>query len=230
MTTNTGPVAGKESRGEQDLWQRATAGDREPFIHLVERHLDGLYRFVAREIRYRQALGDLEPGEVTPEEVVSETVLAALRGLARMPRHASFKGWLRHLALRIVRRWARRSRERRYYEHIHLEDALPSSQQLFAYYQPDAILTWEDVLPDRSIPMPEETLVVRETWKELEAMVNRLPTDEREIFTLRAIEGLRFDEIAAMRQRRVQQVKALYRQAREALREQLADRMVARMT
>ncbi|HEY68290.1 MAG TPA: RNA polymerase sigma factor [Thermoflexia bacterium] len=238
MTISEGRALGTRNKiarsqdvpSEHDLWQRAIAGDREAFIRLIERHLDSLYRFAAREIRYRRALGDLEPDEVTPEEVVSETVLAALRELARRPCRASFKGWLRHLALQIIKRWARRSRERRYHERIHLEDVLPSSQLLFAYYQPDAALTWEDVLPDRSTPMPEEALEIREAWEELEAMVNRLPADEREVFTLRAIEGLRFDEIAAMRQQRIREVKALYRQAREVLREQLADRMVARIT
>src|SRR5437870_4896100 len=67
--------------------QRARASDREAFIALAEQHLPALYRFVAREIRYHEALGDLEPGEVDVEDVLDEVFLTALRQLHRMPRH-----------------------------------------------------------------------------------------------------------------------------------------------
>lgn len=217
---------------EQNLRSQALAGDREAFVRLIERHLDDLYRFAAREIRYRESLGDLEPDEITPEDVVSETTLMALRELARKPYRASFEGWLRHLALGIVKRWVLRSRERRRYERISLESTIPSisppGEKFPAYYQPDALLTWEDTLPDATVPMIEEIPVIQETREQLEATVNNLPANQREVFVLRAIEGLRFEEIAAMRQQQLQEIRALYRQARETLREQLTDRMDAR--
>jgi DNA-directed RNA polymerase specialized sigma24 family protein len=67
--------------------QRAQAGDREAFISLAEQHLPALYRFVAREIRYHEALGNLEPGELDVEDVLDEVFVTALRQLHRMPRH-----------------------------------------------------------------------------------------------------------------------------------------------
>src|SRR5919109_3843062 len=100
--------------------RRAQAGDREAFITLAEQHLPALYRFVAREIRYHEALGNLEPGEVDVEDVLDEVFVTALRQLHRMPRRATFKGWLRHLALQVMRRTVRASRRRRRYERIHL--------------------------------------------------------------------------------------------------------------
>jgi DNA-directed RNA polymerase specialized sigma24 family protein len=67
--------------------QRAQAGDREAFITLAEQHLPSLYRFVAREIRYHEALGNLQPSEVDVEDVLDEVFVTALRQLHRMPRH-----------------------------------------------------------------------------------------------------------------------------------------------
>lgn len=210
------------------LRQRALSGDRKAFVQLMEDHLDGLYRFVAREIGYHQSLDELEPGEVTIEGIVSETALLALEELARLPRGASFRGWLRHLALEILRRRVRQSRERRRYEEVPLEEGLPllsSDEQLFAYYQPDAVLTWEDALPDAHAVLPEEIPVIGESWAGLEAVLNHLPSDERKVFVLHAMEGLSLHEIAAMRAQRLDRVEGLYSHARETLRAQLADRM-----
>jgi RNA polymerase sigma-70 factor, ECF subfamily len=198
--------------------QRAQAGDREAFIALAEQHLPALYRFVAREIRYHEALGDLEPGEVDVEDVLDEVFLTALRQLHRMPRRATFKGWLRHLALQTLRRVVRASRGRRRYEPVHLEDPPPNGRRLDASYPSDARLTWKDIIPDRSTPSPEEAVLLKETWQTLEASLNQLPADQREVFLLRAVEGLSYEEIAAMLGRPIQQVKSSYRAAREALR------------
>jgi RNA polymerase sigma-70 factor (ECF subfamily) len=198
--------------------QRAQAGDREAFIALAEQHLPALYRFVAREIRYHEALGNLEPGEVDVEDIIDAVFLTALRQLHRMPRRATFKGWLRHLALQTLRRVVRASRGQRRYEPIHLEDPLPNGRRLDASYPSDARLTWKDVITDRSTPSPEEVVLLKETWQTLEASLNQLPADQREVFLLRAIEGLSYAEIAAMLGRPIQQVKASYRAVREALR------------
>jgi RNA polymerase sigma-70 factor (ECF subfamily) len=198
--------------------QRAQAGDREAFITLAEQHLPALYRFVARELRYHEAVRDLEPGEVDVEDILDEVFLAALRQLHRRPRRATFKGWLRHLALQTLRHVIRASRERRRNEPVHLEDPLPNGRRLDASFPSDARLTWEDVIPDRSTPAPEEAVLLEETWQSLETSLNQLPPDQRDVFVLRTVEGLSYAEIAAMLGRPMQQVKSSYRAAREALR------------
>ena len=40
------------------------------FFALVSRHLKGLHHFVRHELRYLEAVGDLAPGTVTPDDVV----------------------------------------------------------------------------------------------------------------------------------------------------------------
>jgi RNA polymerase sigma factor (sigma-70 family) len=197
--------------------QRAQAGDRQAFLALAEQHLPALYRFVAREIRYHEELGNLEPDEMDVEDVLNEVFLTALRQLHRKPRRASFKGWLRHLALQTLRRAVRASRERRRYEAIRLEDPLPNEERVQESYPLDPSETWKDVFPHPFTPSPEEAVLLEETWQSLEAALNRLPADQREVFILRAVEGLGAEEIAAMVGRPIQEVKSSYQAAREAL-------------
>jgi RNA polymerase sigma-70 factor, ECF subfamily len=204
--------------------QRAQAGDREAYIALAEQHLPSLYRFVAREIRYHEALGNLDPGEVDVEDVLDEVFVTAPRQLHRMPHRATFKGWLRHLVLQVMRRTVRASQRRRRYERVHLEDPLPAGPGIDeSGYPLEARRAWKDVIPDRSIPAPEDAVVLKETWQGLEAALNQLPADQREAFLLRAVEGLSYAEIAAMLGRPQQHVKSSYRTAWEALRRRFFD-------
>jgi len=108
-------------------------------------------------------------------------------------------------------------------EAVSLEELLRAGQRGDEYYQPDLALTWADVLP-APVPSPEQALVLRETWEELEQALNTLPPDQRLAFVLHAIEGLGYAEIAAITHQTRSEVRAAYHAAREALRQRFADR------
>jgi RNA polymerase sigma-70 factor (ECF subfamily) len=190
----------------------------------LEHELDPLYRFVARELRYHEALGDLNPGELLPEEIVDEVALRALRQVRLLPRRATFKGWLRRLALGVIHDQVRRLRRKHRVEALSLEEPVLSGQRFGVWYQPDAALTWEDVLP-APVPTPEEEVVLHETQAELEQALNELPPEQRLVFVLHGIEGLSYAETAAILHRPRRQIKAAYHQAREALRQRFAGRL-----
>jgi RNA polymerase sigma-70 factor (ECF subfamily) len=199
------------------------AGDRAAFTVALERELNALYRFVARELRYHEALGDIHRGELLPEEIVDEVALRALRQARQAPRRATFKAWLRQLALRAIHEQVRHLRRQRQMEALSLEDPLLSGQRFGVWYQPDVALIWEDVLP-APVPTPEEVLVLHETHAELEQALNMLPPDQRLTFILHAIEGLSYAEVAAIFHWPPSAVKAAYHAAREALRQRFAGR------
>ena len=199
------------------------AGDRAAFTSALEREFDPLYRFVARDLRYHEALGDINPGELLPEEIVDEVVLQALKEARRIPHRSTFKGWLRQLALHAIHRHARRLRLQHRMEVLSLEDSVLSGQKWGVWYQPDAVLTWEDVLP-APVPSPEEVLMLNETQEDLEKALNALPYDQRLAFILHAIDGLSYAEIAAILNRSRNAIKSAYHQAREALRRQFSGR------
>lgn len=198
-------------------------GDRAAFTSTLEHELDALYRFVARELRYHEALGDIHPGELLPEEIVDEVVLQALKQARRMPNRSTFKGWLRQLALRSIHKHVKRLRLQHRMEVLSLEDSVLSGQKWGVWYQPDAVLTWEDVLP-APVPSPEETLLLNETQEDLENALKVLPYDQRLVFILRAMDGLSYAEIASILNRPRGAIKSAYHQARESLRQHFADR------
>jgi RNA polymerase sigma-70 factor (ECF subfamily) len=200
------------------------AGDRVAFTAALERELNPLYRFVARELRYHEALGAINPGELLPEEIVDEVALRALRQARNAPRRATFKGWLRQFALRAIHEQVRRLRRQHQMEALSLEDPVLSGQRFGMWYQPDVALTWEDVLP-APVPTPEDVLVLHETQAKLEQALNTLPPDQRLAFILHAIEGLSYAEVAAIFHWPRSAVKAAYHTAREALRQRFAGRL-----
>ncbi|WP_029214617.1 RNA polymerase sigma factor [Kallotenue papyrolyticum] len=204
-----------------EVRQALRGADRQRAINLLLAQLDGLYRFVARQIRYYQALGRLQPDDLDPVAVVDEVMIEALRRSEQIPRRASLRGWLRLLALRVLQRELRRIRRRRRHEVVSLEQPLSPAQEWDAFYQPDAALTWADVLPSPE-PSPEEVTLRHETQEELEQALNRLPEVQRMVFILRAMEGLSYAEIAAMLHRPASHVRELYHAARSALARQLA--------
>jgi hypothetical protein len=53
----------RDPRNLPDLHHQVVGGDREAFVRAIGDRLDDLYRFVSRELRYREALGDLVPGD-----------------------------------------------------------------------------------------------------------------------------------------------------------------------
>jgi len=201
------------------------AGDRAAFMAALERQLDPLYRYAARELRYHEARGDIRPGELLPEEIVDEVALRALRRAPRIPRQATFRGWLRLLALRAIDDHVRRLRRQHQAEAVSLEEPLRTGQRGDEYYQPDLALTWADVLPAPTLS-PEQAVVLRETWQELEQALNALPAEQRQAFVLHAIEGLGYAEIAAITHQTRGEVRAAYHAAREALRQRFADQFL----
>jgi RNA polymerase sigma-70 factor (ECF subfamily) len=208
-----------------ELIAAARRGDRGAFMALLERHLGGLCRFVAREVRYHEALGDFLPGEVSPEEIVDEVALRALRRARRIPRHFTFKGWLRLLAVRAIDDRVRHLRRQHKLEAVSLETPRRTGQRFDEYYQLDYAPTWADVLP-APVPSPEQ-VVLRETWQELEQALNQLPPNERLAFVLHAIEGVGYAEIATITHQTRDEVKAAYHAAWEALRQRFAERFEA---
>ena len=199
------------------------AGDRAAFNSALERELDPLYRFVARELRYHEALGNIHSGDLQPEDIVDEVAMQALEQARRIPSRSTLKGWLRHLALRSIHKHVNRLRLQSRMDSISLEDQLLSGQKWGVWYQPDTVLTWEDVLP-APVPSAGEALVLNETREDLEKALNALPSDQRLTFILRAIDGLSYAEISSILNKPRDAVKSAYREAREALRQHFTAR------
>ena len=71
---------------------------RAMFFALIGRHLDNLYQFVRHRLSYSEAVGDLLPRELTPEDVVDAVLLRAYREFVKSPPAGKIRSWLIGLA------------------------------------------------------------------------------------------------------------------------------------
>ncbi len=193
----------------------------------LEPYLHHLHTFVRREIEYYEGLGLLPAEAVRPEDVVDDVIATALSAWENRPQ-GSLRPWLLQLALRRLRQYLKAARERPS-DDIPLEElvsqedvsTLDLDTEIYEFYTPDDVVTWEDLLSDPAARSPEEWLELAELSHPLQQALATLPPRTREVFVLHALEGLREDEIARIYGWDTATVKQHLIQARDALRAQL---------
>ena len=184
----------------------------------VATELPRLNRFIDRELRYRLATGMLERGLATREEVVDEAIATGLSGEEQRPAKVSIERWLYGLALKAISTVAARNGDEG--SMVHLE--IPAGQQnvsgtdeaYLQFHQPDDKLSQEDILPNLSISTPEAVALSDEFVDQVEKALTGAAPEQREAFTLFAIEGFTVDEIAEVSKRDPADVKKSIKAAR----------------
>jgi len=209
-------VAAVASNGAPAVSVTISASDID---HYVSTELPRLNRFIDRELRYRVATGELPPNRVSREEVVDEAIAMALSGEENLPGKLSVERWLYGLALRAIPEVAGRNGDEN--ENVHLEtpagvqNVTGSDEAYLQFHQPDDTLNNEDILPNRDISTPEAVALSDEFITQVEKALNGAPAEEREAFTLFAIEGFTVDEIAQVSKRESGEVKKSIRSAHQ---------------
>ncbi|GIW10219.1 MAG: hypothetical protein KatS3mg061_1276 [Dehalococcoidia bacterium] len=176
-----------------------------------------LLNFARSLLRTREALGQLPPGALRPEDVVDQALLEAL-GQAE-PATAPRYPWLRRFVRQVLdREVARRQEERR---------RLRSLEQPLVTHQPEEgegrPLRLLDLLPDPTSPIPEEVVASAEFQRQLAAILCQLPEAWREPFLLHVRDGLSLKQVAALEGVPVREVRRRIELARQFLREWLAE-------
>jgi RNA polymerase sigma-70 factor (ECF subfamily) len=149
------------------LLDRARGGDREAFGTLVERH----HRTLAALVRQRA-------GPRAPvEDIVQETFARALANLSLFARRASFLTWTATIALNLATDWARKESRR-------------------ARLAPRADVPEDDV-PHAGALAADAALERREDGARARAALDALPDALRLAVTLRVVQDLPYEEVAA---------------------------------
>ena len=192
----------------------------------VNANLGRLARFVEREIQYREITDALVVDAVSEDEVIDEAVARALGDGLDKPELLTLEPWLYRLAIRALDDLAARSTEGP--EAVHLEDSArkfnvrATDEPHFQYHQPDESLTRENTIADRRVPTPEDIAYTDEMVSMI-YMALRGATDlDREAFILSGIEGFSVEEIAAITERKPQEVRNSIVAARQQLRKSLS--------
>ncbi len=172
---------GDGSRQEDHLLRALRAGAEATFTELVRRHTPSLLRLA------RIHVGDF----TAAEEVVQETWIGFLESLQRFEGRASVKTWLFRILLNKAR--TRYRKEGATVPFSSLEDDLGSyepsvdtrrfrgSDDRWPGHWVSAPPSWRGV--------PEERFLANETFAVIEASLRDLPPAQRDVVTLRDVEG-----------------------------------------
>jgi RNA polymerase sigma-70 factor (ECF subfamily) len=156
-------------------------GDERAFEWLVQQHHTTLVRLALRYVR--------DPA--IAEEVAQETWLHVLKGLPRFQLRSSLKTWMTQILMNRARTRARRDRRTLPFTDTWLATLADGGPSV----DPDRFVPSESPSnPDRwaSAPTPfapEERILAEETQAIVRRAIAALPVAQREVITLRDIEG-----------------------------------------
>lgn len=181
--------------------ERFLSGRASAFQVLSERHGARIYNFILRQVRDRELARDL----------VQETFLRVVKNAASFRAQSKFTTWLYTIARNQCIDALRKARHRR---HVPLDKPLSKENEAGA--------TLLDMVADDRPGQASQTRD-RRFVAALEGALGELPDEQREVFLMREIEGLKFREIAEVIGIPENTVKSRMRYALEALRGHLAE-------
>jgi RNA polymerase sigma-70 factor, ECF subfamily len=166
---------------DERLVARVRAGDDDAFATLVRRHSPALLRVARRYL----------PSDVA-EDVVQETWIGALRGLARFEGRSPFKAWLFGILVNRAKTWGAG-------EHNSVPFASVGSGAGKAAQTADSALFLREgacaSVPRRWQDDPEAALQSSEARRIVDEAVGSLPERQRIAITLRDLKGLGSEEV-----------------------------------
>jgi RNA polymerase sigma-70 factor, ECF subfamily len=159
-----------QDRDEAELLERLQAGDEEAFVALTRQHHQGMVRLARSYV----------PSHSVAEDVVQETWLAALRGLPSFEGRSSVKTWLYAILLNQARMAGLKERR-----HIPIED--PEGAVARTRFNRDGSWSYP---PVHWVDEVEDRVRAERLTKSIQVAIEQLPTAQRDVLTLRDMEGL----------------------------------------
>jgi RNA polymerase sigma factor (sigma-70 family) len=218
---------------EPEASRKSDQPDRDVLLATAGRYLKNLQHFVRHELAYLQAVGDLLPAELTPEDVVDGVLLRAYRELAERSPERKVKSWLIRLAREHLEAEVRRAKSWRSRTPRRLEEDVAETprvrhvftlgDEILDFYLPDEDLKLEDIIPDLEVPTPEEEAETQELRRCASAALAALPRDWRRALLLSHVEELSGPELARAVGRPEPEVRRIVEYARQYLRDKLVE-------
>ncbi|MFZ2358406.1 MAG: RNA polymerase sigma factor [Anaerolineae bacterium] len=174
---------------EKAMVLRLLDGDTAAFDELYQRYVPSLFRFI-----YYSLNGDRNDAE----DVLQETMLAAIRSLSRFRNESSLSTWLHVIARNKIS------------DQIRL-------RQRFRNHQVEEEAA--DLELQRVSMLPEDVIAQR---SDIEAVLRALPQDQRDVLLGKYLDGFSVRELSSIMGRSEKAVESLLTRAREAFRTCLA--------
>ena len=177
---------------DQELVERAQAGDKKAFERLVEKYQRKLGRLLSRFIR--------DHAEV--EDVAQEAFIKAYRALPSFRGESAFYTWLYRIGINTAKNYLVAKGRR-----------APTSTDFDA----DEAESFEDADQLRDINTPERLMQSKQIGQTVNAAMEALPEELRNAIVLREIEGLSYEEIAEAMNCPIGTVRSRIFRARESV-------------
>lgn len=177
---------------DQQLVERAQRGDKHAFELLVAKYQRRLGRLISRFIR--------NAAEV--EDVTQDAFIKAYRALPAFRGDSAFYTWLYRIGINTAKNYLVAQGRR-----------APASTPFDA----DEAEDFEDAVLLHDVATPENELMSKQVVEVVNASLQELPDDLRTALTLREIEGLSYEEIAAVMDCPIGTVRSRIFRAREAI-------------
>lgn len=190
---------------DAELVTRLRAGDEDAFRFLVERYHSSLLRLAQTMV----------PSRAVAEEVVQDTWLGLLRGIKGFEGRSSLRTWLFHVLVNRARSTG--AHERRPTTGTTAGPTVDPSR-----FGPQG--NWADP----PVPWPEEVddrLVARQLADRIRPRIGELPELQRQVVTLRDLEGLSAPEVCSLLDISEGNQRVLLHRARARLRSMLENEM-----
>jgi len=183
--------------GDSDLLlvERARAGDQRAFELLVIKYQRRVERLVGRMVRDV----DLVP------DIAQETFIRAYRALHQFRGDAQFYTWLYRIAVNTAKKFLLELK----HDPTVSESALASKDE-----DDETFISRNEPSTEES---PESLLAAKEISEVINAVLAELPDDLRQAITLREMEGLSYEDIAAIMGCPIGTVRSRIFRAREAV-------------
>src|SRR6202795_3869412 len=168
----------------------------------VNVNLARLERFVEREIYFREAQESIAPDSVSKEEVIDETIAAALGNGQEKPERLALEPWLYRLALRALDELSQPDGTNGgavcLEESARKRNVKASDEAELQFHQSDESITEESIIADERVATPEQIVGSDEMLHLIASALRDVSPSHREAFILHAIEGFGVDEISAI--------------------------------
>jgi RNA polymerase sigma-70 factor (ECF subfamily) len=177
---------------DQQLVERAQSGDKHAFELLVAKYQRRLGRLISRFVR----------DAAEAEDVTQDAFIKAYRALPAFRGDSAFYTWLYRIGINTAKNHL-----------LALGRRAPTSTE----FDSDEAEDFEDASLLHEVSTPENELMSKQVVDVVNASLQQLPDDLRVALTLREIEGLSYEEIAAVMNCPVGTVRSRIFRARDAV-------------
>lgn len=177
---------------DQQLVERAQRGDKHAFELLIAKYQRRLARLISRFVR--------DAAEV--EDVTQEAFIKAYRALPAFRGESAFYTWLYRIGINTAKNYL-----------LSVGRRAPTT----TVFDAEEAEGFEEAGLLQEVSTPENELMSKQVVEVVNSSLQQLPDDLRTALTLREIEGLSYEEIAAVMSCPVGTVRSRIFRAREAI-------------